>query len=458
MAENILGTWPVGKLIRKFSLPSIVALVVNAVYNIVDQIFIGNIVGYMGNSATNIIFPLVTFSLGAAMLIGDGTSAYMSLKLGAKDKEAAQEGVISGIVCLFFISILLGVIYSIFLSPICRLFGASDEVMPYAMTYGRYILIGVPFSCFAAGFAGTVRSDGSPKYSMMSLVVGCVLNVILDPLFMYVFKWGIAGAAIATAISQVVNAVIILAYIPRLKSVKFEFSKIRISMRRLPTVLKLGISSFINQFVIVILMAVQNNVIKHYGSLSVYGPDIPMAAQGITMKCFNILFAIVIGLASGAQPIWGYNYGSRQFDRVKKTYWLVVVIACSVLAGAWLIFRFAPMAIVELFGSGNELYNEFCVKCMQTYLVMIPLWGIITPTSILFQAVGYPLQSAIQSFSRQLLFNIPTTLLLPLEFGLDGYLYAGPLTDILSFTLAVVLMKLYWKKMFDPKTAKVLGT
>ena len=448
---NILGTEKIGKLLAKFAIPGIISLVVNALYNIVDQIFIGRGVNYLGNGATNVVFPLTTFAMALALMVGDGTASFMSLMLGKKEEDKAAKGTCFGLIFTFVMGLVIAVIYLIFLKPLCLFFGATDAILPYALSYGGIISLGLPFCCICAGYASIIRADGSPKYNMVGLLAGCIINLIGDPLFIFVFHWGVAGAAWATIIGQIVNALINIAYIPRFKSVKLSKKAVKGSFSCLPVVCKLGISSFISQMVLVVVMAVQNNAMHKYGAISEYGADIPISALGVTMKVFNILLVIIIGLASGAQPIWGYNYGARQYDRVKKTFNLVILISTAVMLVAFVLFQFFPMSIVSIFGTADEMYNQFAVKTLRIFLMLVPVAGFQLVAGIFFQAVGRPVQASFISLSKQIIYSIPALLILCPIIGVEGVLWSGPASDVLAFITTVLLLTLSWKKIFNEK-------
>ena len=448
---NILGTEKIGNLLIKFSIPGIASLLVNALYNIIDQIFIGQGVGYLGNGATNVIFPLMTFAMAFALLIGDGAASYMSLMLGKKEDRKAAQGTAAGLISSIIAGIILATIYFIFLKPLCVLFGATEAILPYAMDYGRIITMGIPFVAICAGYSGIIRADGSPKYSMAGLLTGCILNLIGDPLFIFVFGMGVKGAALATIIGQIANAIINIIYMTHLKSVKITKDDVKKSASSLAPVLKLGISSFISQIVLVIVIAVQNNILREYGALSKYGADIPISALGVTMKVFSILMVIVIGLAAGAQPIWGYNYGARQYDRVKKTFKIVMIISTIVMIFAFIIFQLVPMAIVSIFGASDPHYNEFAVKTLRIFLLLVPIAGVQLVAGIFFQSVGKPVQASLISLSKQIIFSIPALIILSEKIGVEGVLWSGPVSDALSFILTVILLIHAWNHIFTEK-------
>lgn len=444
--ENILGYEKIGKLIRKFSIPCIISLVVNALYNIVDQIFIGWGVGYIGNGATNIVFPLTVVCLAFALMFGDGSSAYLSLKLGEKKKKEAANGVVNGILISVIVSIILFAIIEIFLPQLLNLFGCTDVLREDALGYGYFIGIGLPFMMIGTTLNSIIRADGSPKYAMISMLVGAILNIILDPIFIFVFKMGVEGAAIATSFSQFVTFVINVVYLKKLKTITITKNDIKMKLSTVGRVSVLGISSFITQMSIVVVMAVENNLLGKFGAVSKFGAEIPITVFGIVMKISQILNSIIIGIATGAQPIFGYNYGAQNYDRVKKT--LKTVLGLSFIVGtvALLLFQLIPDKLIMIFGSGNELYMEFACIAFRTYLMLCILSGIQIATGIFFQAIGKGVKSAIISLSRQIILLVPAMFILGNMFGIQGFLYAGPFADAVSFVIAIILLALQVKK------------
>lgn len=438
--ENILGTEKIGKLIRKFSIPCIISMLVNSLYNIVDQIFIGWGVGYLGNGATNIVFPLTMIALAFALMLGDGSSAYLSLKLGEKKKDEAAKGVGNGIMITVIISILFCAITLIFLPQLLNLFGCTDALREYALSYGGIIAIGLPFMMIGTTLNSIIRADGSPKYSMTSMVSGAVLNTILDPIFIFVFKMGVEGAAIATVISQIITFILNVVYIKKFKSITLNKEALKLQISTFKRVIMLGISSFITQMSFVFVMATENNLLGKYGMESEYGSEIPITVLGIVMKISQILNSIIIGIAAGSQPIFGYNYGARKFDRVKET--LKIVLGSSVIIStiAFILFQTIPDKLISIFGSGDAKYMEFACITFRTYLLLCIFNGIQIPSGIFFQAIGKSVKSAILSLSRQILFLIPAMLAFSSIFGLMGILYAGPFADGLAFILATALL------------------
>lgn len=450
VSENILGTAPVGKLLAKFAIPGIISMVVNSFYNIVDQIFIGQGVGYLGNGATTVIFPLTTFAMAFALMFGDGAAAYMSLKLGEKKTDDAAKGTLAGIFSFISIGIILAVLYLLFMIPLCRAFGASDAILPYAVDYGRIITYGLPFCAVCAGGASIIRADGSPRFNMIGLFLGTIINLVLDPIFIFVCHWGVKGAAFATILGQFANAVLNLWYFGfRMKSVKIDHFMFKKSLKYIGKVARLGVSSFITQMALVVAIACRNNVLVAYGAKSKYGPDIPITTLGITMKTFSIIMSIVIGLSAGAQPIFGYNYGSGRYDRVKKTFKLVAVISTIICTCAFLVAQLKPMAVISIFGSESDTYNEFAILCMRIFLMLIPTTGVQIMSGIFFQALGYPVQASILSLSKQIIFQLPFTFILPAFMEIKGILWTGPVSDALSLLVTIIMLMMYWKKMFN---------
>ena len=442
--ENILGYEKIGKLIKKFSIPCIISLLVNSLYNIVDQIFIGWGVGYIGNGATNVVFPITMLCLAFALMFGDGSSAYLSLKLGEKNKKEASKGVLNGILISVIVAVLLCAIIIGFLPQILNLFGCTEALRNDAMGYGFFVALGLPFMMIGTTLNSIIRADGSPKYSMASMVTGAILNIILDPIFIFVFKM---GAAIATTISQFVTFAMNVAYLRRLKTIKITKKDIRLKPSVVLKVSMLGISSFITQMSIVLVIAFENNLLGKYGAESEFGSEIPITVLGIVMKISQILNSIIIGIAVGAQPILGYNYGAQNYDRVRKALKYVLGLSLIVSTIAFLLFQLIPDKLILIFGSGNELYIEFACYAFRTYLMLCICNGIQIPAGIFFQAIGKGVKSAVISLSRQILFLIPAMVIFGATFGIHGILYAGPLADGLAFVVASVLLILQVRKL-----------
>lgn len=445
--ENILGKEKIGKLIRKFSIPCIISLLVNSLYNIVDQIFIGWGVGYLGNGATNVVFPLTMICLAFSLMFGDGASAYLSLKLGEKKKEEAGKGVANGIAMSVIIALIMCAITLGFLPQLLKVFGCTDNLREYALKYGYIIAIGLPFMMIGTTLNSIIRADGNPKYAMTSMVSGAILNTMLDPIFIFVFKMGVEGAAIATVISQILTFIINICYIKKFKSVTLnkESFKIKASVAR--KVAMLGISSFITQMSIVVVMAFENNLLGKYGGQSKFGSEIPITVLGIVMKISQILNSIIIGIAAGAQPIIGYNYGAGKYDRVKRTLKTVLGLSVIISTIAFILFQTIPDKLISIFGSGDANYMEFACIAFRTYLMLVICNGIQIPSGIFFQAIGKSVKSAVLSLSRQILFLIPAMVTFGKLWGIDGILYAGPFADGLAFLIASTLLILEVKHL-----------
>ena len=445
--ENILGKAKITSLIRKFSIPCIISMLVNSLYNIVDQIFIGQGVGYLGNGATNVVFPLVIFGLAFSLMFGDGTSAYLSLKLGEKKKKDAEIGVGNGILFSSIISIIFCAITLIFLPQLLKLFGCTENLKEYAMTYGTIIVIGFPFSMIGTTLNSIIRADGSPKYSMISMVTGAILNTILDPIFIFVLNMGVAGAAIATVFSQIVTFILNVIYINKFKTIKLSKECFKLKPSICKKIATLGISSFITQMSFVCIMTVENNLLVKHGANSKYGTEIPITVIGIVMKINQILNSIILGIAVGSQPILGYNYGAKKFERVTQTLKIVLGSSLVISTIAFILFQTIPDKLILLFGNGDENYMEFACLAFRTYLLLCICNGVQIPSGIFFQAIGKSTKSAILSISRQIAILIPAMIILSHIYGLTGILYAGPVADGLAFTMAVILLFKECKKL-----------
>lgn len=449
MKKLDLGKEKITKLLRIFAIPSIISLAVNALYNMVDQIFIGWGVGYLGNGATNIVFPIVTICLAFSLMFGDGTSSYLSLKLGEKKQKEAEKGVGSGIVIGTITALLLCAIVLIFLPQLLNLFGCTDSLRDYAISYGKIIAIGIPFMMIGTILNSIIRADGSPKYAMTSMLVGAVLNIILDPIF--IFDWGlnmgVEGAALATILSQFVTFLLNILYIRKFKTIKLTKETIKPDFKVALTIAKFGISSFITQMAVVIVITVQNILFNKYGVISKYGAEIPITVLGIVMKINQILSSIVIGIAAGSQPIVGFNYGAKKYDRVKET--LKIVLILSFIEGiiGFILFQTIPEQLIGLFGSGDELYNEFACIAFRKFLMLTIVNGIQIASGIFFQAIGKPGKSAFLTLSRQILFFVPSAIILSNFFDVMGVIYAGPVADSLAFVIAIILLVIETKKL-----------
>ena len=452
--ENILGTEKVGKLIVKFSIPCVISMLVNSLYNIVDQIFIGRGVGYLGNGATNVVFPLTIIGLAIALMFGDGSSSYLSLKLGEKKKEEAAKGVGNGVLLSIIISILFCIITLIFLPQLLNVFGCTDSLREYALRYGKIIAIGLPFMMVGTTLNSVIRADGSPKYAMTSMIIGAVLNIILDPIL--IGKMSIEGAAIATAFSQMVTFIINVIYLKKFKSINLNKEAFKLKFNISKKVALLGISSFITQMSFVFLMSVINNLLGKYGALSKYGPDVPITVVGIVMKVNQILTSIILGIAIGSQPIFGYNYGAKKYDRVKNTLKIVLCISVIISTFAFILFQTIPDKLILIFGNASDdvkdIYMEFACLTFKIYLMLCICNGVQIPSGIFFQAIGKSSKSAILSLSRQILLLIPGMIILSNIFGIMGILYASPVADGTAFIIASTLLIIEIKNLGEVKS------
>ena len=441
MNENPLGYEKISKLLRSFAVPSITATLVSSLYNIVDQVFIGQGVGYLGNAATNVSYPLSTICLAISLLIGIGSASRFSICLGRGDTDQAAKIAGNGVTLMVLAGILYLVLGEVLLTPMLRIFGATTEVMPYAQSYASIILIGMPFLILTNGISNLIRADSSPKYSMICMVAGAVVNTILDPIFIFVFQWGMFGAALATILGQILSFLLAIRYLWAFRTITLEKECFRPDWRDGLHTLSMGISSSVNQIAITIVQVVLNNSLTYYGAMSVYGEDIPLAACGIVMKTNAILLSIIVGISQGVQPIIGFNYGARKYDRVKQAYLLAIRWNFVISAVGFLLFQLFPRPIISIFGSGEELYFDFAVLFMRTFLFMVIVNGVQVLSSSFFTAIGKALKGLLLSLTRQVFFLIPLILILPLWLGIFGVLLAGPIADFIAFVVSVLLVK-----------------
>lgn len=433
-----LGTQPIGKLLLRFAAPSIVAMLVMSLYNIVDQLFIGHGVGFLGNAATNVVFPINILAISVSMLIGEGGTALYSIRLGEKRHEEARQTVGNAVILLSCIGVLFATFCLLFLKPLLGFFGATPAIMPYALDYAGPIVWGLPFMLVAGGLNALTRANGSPAYAMKAMITGAIINTVLDPLFIFTFGMGVKGAALATAIAQVIAFFVSLTYIAR-GHFGVSAKHFRLAWPTVTKILACGVSSSISQLAIMVVIVAVNKSLVLYGTQSKYGAEICLAAHGITMKVNQILFSFLLGISMGAQPIIGYNFGAKNYDRVKKTFRSAVIVALSVGIAAFAMYFFFPQYIIRLFGNENDLYNEFSRKCFRIFLFFTFLNGFTLLAGTFFQAMAKPIPAAAIQLSRQIVFMIPALHILPLFFGLEGVLLAGPCTDLLAFMFALGL-------------------
>lgn len=446
---NPLGTERIEKLMVRFAVPSIIALVVNSLYNMVDQIFIGHGVGYLGNAATNVILPIMTVVLSIGLMIGDGCAAFMGLNMGKGKTDKAAHGVGNAIILVIGFGIIFTILCELFLEPLCWLFGATEQSISFCLSYGRPIILGFTFLAIDMAFTPIIRADGRANISLIGMLIGCITNVILDPIFIFVFDWGVAGAAWATIAGQFLNAVYFIVCMFKCKTIKLEKKHFKLLGKISGKMCVLGLSSFITQFALVIVIAVVNNSLKAAGGVSKYGADIPVSAMGIVQKVSQILTSIVLGLATGILPIVSYNYGSKQYDRVKNLYKNALLIGTIIMVAAWLILEIFPEQIVSIFGKQNELYMEFARKCMQIYMAASFTVGANIVTGIFFQSIDKPVQSTVLSLLRQIVILVPCVLILSAVGNVETILFAGPISDGASCILSLATLLFCWKKIFQ---------
>ena len=445
--KNPLGYQPIGHLLMRFAIPSVVSMLVNALYNIVDQIFIGTGVGYLGNAATTVSFPLQTIILALGTMIGAGASAYAAIKLGEKRGQEAEHTLGNAFFMLVLAGIIIMVVGLVFLEPILYLFGATAKNFAYSQDYASIILLGTVFNLLGIGLSNMARTDGSPNIAMLSMIAGAVLNTILDPIYIFVFHWGVKGAAIATITSQIIGAVILVYYFLKKSTMRLHISQMKIKKTIFVSILSLGFSSCITQTAATIMQVVMNNSLVYYGDLTSTTGDVALSAMGIVLKISMIITSICIGIGIGAQPILGFNKGARQPKRIKETYKKASSIAVLTSIIGWGVCIAIPGVILSLFGSSDPVFSTFAQRAMRIYMLGIFTAGFqITATSY-FQATGQPLKASVLSMMRQLILLIPLILILPLFFGLDGILFAGPIADISSGIVVFVFISKEMKKL-----------
>ena len=445
--KNPLGYQPIGHLLMRFAIPSVVSMLVNALYNIVDQIFIGTGVGYLGNAATTVSFPLQTIILALGTMIGAGASAYAAIKLGEKREQEAEHTLGNAFFMLVLAGIIIMVVGLVFLEPILYLFGATAKNFAYSQDYASIILLGTVFNLLGIGLSNMARTDGSPNIAMLSMIAGAVLNTILDPIYIFVFHWGVKGAAIATITSQIIGAVILVYYFLKKSTMRLHISQMKIKKTIFVSILSLGFSSCITQTAATIMQVVMNNSLVYYGDLTSTTGDVALSAMGIVLKISMIITSICIGIGIGAQPILGFNKGARQPKRIKETYKKASSIAVLTSIIGWGVCIAIPGVILSLFGSSDPVFSTFAQRAMRVYMLGIFTAGFqITATSY-FQATGQPLKASVLSMMRQLILLIPLILILPLFFGLDGILFAGPIADISSGIVVFVFISKEMKKL-----------
>ncbi len=437
--KNPLGELPVGTLLRKFAIPSIVAMLVSALYNIVDQFFIGHSIGELGNAATNIAFPLSISCTSIALLLGIGGASAFNLAMGEGDKERAPFYIGNSATALAGLGLILAVITEVFLDKLLVFFGSPMDVLPYAKEYTRITAIGFPMLILQTGGAHLVRADGSPKYSMVVNMTGAVINTILDALFIFKFNWGMKGAALATIIGQFVAGAMVIAYLANYKTIKLKLKHFLIHFQYVSRSASLGTASFFNQIAMMVVQIIMNNSLKYYGAQSVYGESIPIACAGIISKVGMMFFSFIIGISQGLQPIVSFNYGAKKFERVKKATKLALFVSFLISIGSFLVFQIFPRQIIGLFGEGSEDYYNFAVRYFRIYFFFIFINFVQPIISNFFTATGRPQRGMFLSLTRQILFLIPLLIILPRFFGINGIIYSGPIADAIAVTVTIIM-------------------
>lgn len=457
-SNSFLMTEPVGKLMGKYAVPCIISLLVGALYNIVDQIFIANAsyLGSYGNAANTVVFPLTVIALAIAVMVGDGCCAFVSLSLGRKRPQDAGKSVGNSILIMVLFSLMLCVIYLVFSNQIIAMFGGTvnEETFHHSKEYFFWISVGIPFYMFGQAMNPVIRADGSPKFAMISTLAGAVANIILDPIFIFVFKWGMMGAAVATVIGQIVTAVLAVWYLTHTKIIKLVKENFKLKGEIVGRTLVLGICSFLSQISLVASMAAINNMIRKYGAMdAIFGQEqyaqIPMAVVGIVMKFFQIVISIVVGMAAGCIPIVGYNMGAGLNVRVKDIFSKLLMAEAVVGALAFIIVEVFPTGLIGIFGAANEsvYYTEFAVKAFRIYLCMVMFACVNKAAFIFLQAMGKAVASTMLSMVREIVFGVGFALLLPRFYGLDGVLYSMPVSDILTFVISAVIIVATYKQL-----------
>ena len=452
-SENPLGSEPVSTLLRRFAVPSVIAMLVSALYNMVDQLFIGHSIGVLGNAATNVAFPLSMVCTSIGLLCGIGGAANFNLCMGRKDPEHAKSYVGNAISMLAILGVILCVAVQLFLHPMMLLFGATPDVIDYACTYTRITSIGFPFLIITIGGSNLIRADGSPKFSMLCNLIGAIVNTILDPLFIFVFHMGMAGAALATITGQILSFALVVFYLRGFKTLPLSLSDLKPNMACWARIAALGATPAFNQVAMMVVQIVMNNTLTYYGSNSVYGSDIPLACAGIISKVNMLFFSFVIGISQGLQPIVSFNFGAQKYDRVKDAYKKAVFAATAISIVAFLCFQFFPRQIIGIFGSGSEEYLHFAERYFRIFLFFTFLNGIQPVSSNFFTSIGAPKKGIFLSLTRQIIFLLPLLLIFPYLFGIDGVMYTAPIADLAAASVSIVMVVREFKIMAELQKA-----
>lgn len=446
--QNPLGCESIPKLMINFAVPSIIAMLVGALYNIVDQIFIGQAVGPLGNAATNIAFPLSTSCIALSLLFGIGGASCFNLSIGSGKKDKAPYYIGNSAAMLTLSGIVLMAVTLIFLTPLLKLFGSPADVLPYAEDYVGITAVGFPFLILTTGGGHLIRADGSPKMTMICNITGAVINTVLDAVFVFGMDMGIKGAALATVIGQVVSAAIVIIYLLRyFKTTPLLRKHFIPNFSYIKRISSIGMASFFNQVAMMIVQIVLNNLLGYYGAQSVYGESIPIACSGIIMKVSQVIFSVVIGLSQGAQPIQSFNYGAKQYDRVRQAYRLAITYSAAISIASFVLFQLFPREIIRIFGDGSAEYFDFGERFFRIFLFFTWLNCLQPVTTTFFTSIGKPIKGAFLSLTRQIIFLLPFLIILPMFFGIDGIIYTGPIADFLSAVVAVIMAAAEFRNM-----------
>lgn len=435
--KNPLAVEKTGRLIARFAIPAIISMLVSSLYNIVDQIFIGQGVGMLGNAATNIAFPISIICTATALFLGIGSASNYNLESGAGRPEKAAQIAGTGLFMLAVCGILIGVVVLAFLDPLLHVFGVTPEILPFARDYTGITAFGIPFLILTTGGNHIIRADRSPSYSMVCMLTGAIINTILDPLFIFTFHWGIKGAAAATIIGQIISGILVIYYFAEKRNMALEVSMLRPKTEHVKVIAGLGMASCINQIAMAAVQITMNNTLRYYGAQSMYGADIPLACVGVISKVNMVFMAICIGISQGCQPIWGFNYGAENYGRVRETYRKAFSICMTVGITFFLCFQLFPRQIVSIFGSGSEEYFHFAERYFKIFMFAAFLNGIQPMSSGFFTSIGKAKLGIVVSLTRQIIFLLPLILIFPVFMGIDGVMYAGPIADTAAALVAV---------------------
>lgn len=450
-SANPLATEDLNRLIAKFAIPAIISMLVSSLYNIVDQIFIGQGVGMLGNAATNIAFPISIICTATALLLGIGSASNFNLESGKGNHERAAGIASTGLSMLIICGVIIATVVLIFLEPLLHLFGVTEEILPYALDYTGITAFGIPFLILTTGGNHLIRADRSPTYSMTCMLTGAILNTILDPVFIFIFHWGIKGAALATVISQMVSGGLVIYYFVKKRHMNMTLKMMLPRSGFIKAIVSLGMASCVNQVAMAIVQILMNNTLRYYGAQSIYGSDIPLACVGVISKVNMVFMAVCIGISQGCQPIWGFNYGAKNYKRVRAAYRKAATVCLTVGIICFLCFQFFPRPIVSIFGSGSEEYFQFAERYLRIFMFMTFINGMQPMSSGFFTSIGKAKLGIIMSLTRQILFLLPLIIIFPLLMGINGVMYAGPIADAAAAMVAIGFAIRELKKMKEEK-------